>query len=59
MAVSEATARKAVEAWNLDGRAVDHFCGCRAWVTGPSGRKVARIVQQCERHRPALAPRDR
>lgn len=56
MAVTETTARKAVEAWNLEGgHATTLNCGCVSWVRmAPS--LVGRVVRQCQAHRPAWLP---
>ncbi len=52
MAVTEATARKAVERWSLSGYRVQVVpCGCRYWT--PLAAGVGRRVAQCRAHRPA------
>lgn len=54
MAVTEATAHKAVKRWHLDGGRVIPgvgACSCRFWMMGPGGGY--RRVYACPAHRQA------
>ena len=57
MPVSEATARKAVLAWDLNGEVEVLECGCRFWHPRSILRPV-RQVYTCVNHSPGWNQRD-
>lgn len=53
MGVSQRTAQRAVEAWNLRGGVVSFGkgCKCRFWSHRAAGMRLSRQVYYCELHR--------